>query len=365
MRKACQDEANGDVSRKLRVMKDLEREEARNFLPFMGGALRQWFLKNRRDLPWRQDPSPYRVWISEVMLQQTQVAVVTLYFERWMEKFPSIQALAKASLEEVIKTWEGLGYYSRARNLHQGAVYLNEHHGGEIPSSLEALKKIPGIGGYTAGAILSFAFKQKAPAIDGNVLRVMSRYLKLEEEIEDQKTQAAIRAYVQEVLPEEEPWIISEGLIELGALVCGKQPKCFACPLSSGCQGLKYQIADLLPKKRKKMPVTPLKRDVFIVVAEGKVLLSKGEKGRVMADLYEFPYQDEGGDFLGLDRAQSTPLETVKHTFTRFRVTLSPYLFYVEKARDVPGYFWVPLSEVGQLPFSSGHKKLCGFLLQA
>eukprot|EP01136_Pigoraptor_vietnamica_P009760 Opistho-1_new@46645 len=140
-------------------------------------ALVEWFKREGRDLPWRQNPSPYAVWISEVMLQQTRAGVVIEYFIRWMERFPSIAALAEASREEVIKTWEGLGYYARARALHEGAQHVMQVHGGELPSTLEELQKIKGIGKYTAGAILSFAFHQKAAAVDGNVLRVLSHVL--------------------------------------------------------------------------------------------------------------------------------------------------------------------------------------------
>ncbi|NRA90187.1 MAG: A/G-specific adenine glycosylase, partial [Simkaniaceae bacterium] len=139
-------------------------------------AIRKWFFKNRRNLPWRENPSPYEVWVSEIMLQQTQVSVVVPYFERWMNIFPTIEKLAGAPLEKVIKAWEGLGYYSRARNLHEGAKYLMEENGGELPSSAAELEKVKGIGPYTVGAILSFAYKQKRAAVDGNVLRVLARY---------------------------------------------------------------------------------------------------------------------------------------------------------------------------------------------
>src|SRR3990167_4180187 len=150
--------------------------------PFDHESLKRWFFINRRILPWRENPSPYEVWVSEVMLQQTRVSVVIPYFNRWMKHFPTISDLAKASIEAIIKVWEGLGYYSRARNLHEGAKYLLQFHAGELPDSPEHLKKVRGLGPYTIGAIRSFAFKQKAAAIDGNVLRVIARYFSIMEE---------------------------------------------------------------------------------------------------------------------------------------------------------------------------------------
>jgi len=171
-------------------------------------ALKRWFLEVQRDFPWREDPSPYRVWVSEVMLQQTRAEVVVPYFERWMARFPTVEVLAEAPLDEVIKLWEGLGYYSRARNLHQGAQQIVRDYGGKLPNSADKLKKIKGIGPYTVGAILSFAFHQKVPAVDGNVLRVMSRYQRIEEDIAKQKTVKMIGQRVAEILPEKEPRIV-------------------------------------------------------------------------------------------------------------------------------------------------------------
>lgn len=333
-----------------------------NILPLPTEDLRAWFLKNKRDLPWREGSSPYRIWVSEVMLQQTQVAVVLGYFTRWMERFPTLSSLAEASLEEVIKMWEGLGYYSRARNLYKGAKYLMDHHGGELPTSREALERVPGIGSYTAGAILSFAFRKKAAAVDGNVLRVLSRYRRIEEDITEGKTRRKIAEYTEAFLPEQEPWVIMEALIELGALVCMKQPRCFECPLQKNCLGLKAGIADLLPIKGRSEAVTVLERDVFVVFAEGEVLLSKGKQGQIMADLYEFPYQEKGGKFLGLTGKVGKSLPIVKHTFTRFRVTLSPHVFYLDRKRDVPGYMWIGFRDLSQIPFSSGHRRILQFL---
>src|ERR1700722_10190653 len=183
-------------------------------MPFFDiDSLKDWFVREKRDLPWRENPSPYAVWISEVMLQQTQASVVIPYFERWMARFPTVAVLAEASQGEVIKMWEGLGYYSRVRHLHQAAKDLMYRYAGDLPRTREGLEGIKGIGPYTRGAILSFAFHQKAAAVDGNVLRVLARYFAIEEEIE--KAKKSITELTESILPEEEPWIVMEGLIEL------------------------------------------------------------------------------------------------------------------------------------------------------
>jgi A/G-specific adenine glycosylase len=175
--------------------------------------LRSWFLSQRRDLPWRENTTPYAVWVSEIMLQQTQVAVVIPYFQRWMDKFPTICSLAAASIEEVIKEWEGLGYYARARNLHAGAQYVVKNHAGELPETEAELRKIKGLGDYTIGAIRSFAFNHKAATVDGNVLRVLARYYGISDDISKMKSVKKFQGLAQSLLPEIEPWIISESLM--------------------------------------------------------------------------------------------------------------------------------------------------------
>ena len=259
------------------------------------GKLKKWFLSNRRPLPWRENPSPYEVWVSEVMLQQTQVGVVIPYFKRWMQTFPTISTLARAPIEQVIKLWEGLGYYSRARNLHAGARYLLEFHGAELPDDPVALSRVKGVGPYTRGAILSFAFKQRAAAVDGNVLRVMARLLGIEEEVDKGE----------------------------------------------------------------------VKRQIPIILAGGKVLRKKGQRGKVMADLWEFPYYEKGTllEHFPLPLRHMKKLKQVSHGFTRYRALLSPDLYWCEDPSQVEGHSWMPLEEVEKLPFSSGHKRVLSLLI--
>ncbi|MGE5195770.1 MAG: A/G-specific adenine glycosylase [Anaerolineae bacterium] len=340
-------------------------------------ALEQWFSKHKRDLPWRRQPSPYAVWISEVMLQQTQVQVVIPYFERWMQRFPSITALAAASLEEVIKMWEGLGYYSRARNLHASAIQLMRENNGQLPTTKEGLAKVKGLGPYTIGAILSFAYHRKAAAVDGNVLRVLTRLFAIEEDIVRSRTQNDLRKLAEELLPDEKPWVIMEALIELGAQVCTSTPKCHLCPLQRDCLGLSYKKADLLPFKSRIVKIQKLFRAVAVIFCGKEVLLARGASGKVMEGLYEFPYIEvEPSDVNeGLFRqkvAKTFPLslsfqkdlDLVRHGFTRYDVALYPTLWKAPEKKVVGSYLWIPWQEIAHLPFSAGHRRILKDLIK-
>jgi len=300
--------------------------------------LQIWFSKNKRSFPWREDSSPYRVWISEVMLQQTRASVVVEYFERWMDRFPTIEALAAASEAEVIKAWEGLGYYSRARNLQKTAKLIDC-----LPQTRKELESLPGIGAYTAGAILSFAFGQKAVALDGNVERVLSRVLLFEKDVGRHRKELALWLEKHLTGPD-----VMEGLIELGATVCGKNPKCMICPLKDQCKARGSGKELSLPFKAKRAKITKLHRRVYCIEAEGHFLVKKGEDGRVMAGLYEFPY------------CEVEPEETCMfvHHFTKYKVHLYPKHCIWAAKIPVMNYEWVKFGELEKLPFSSGHRRL-------
>lgn len=323
-------------------------------------ALIAWFRATKRDLPWRKNPSAYRVWVSEVMLQQTQAVVVVGYFERWMAAFPTVEALSRASLEEVIKLWEGLGYYSRARHLHAAACVFVEHHQGEIPSSYEALMHVKGLGRYTVGAILSFAFKQKRAAVDGNSLRVLSRYFGIQDDVQRTSVREKIWDLAEQILPDQRPWELVEGLIELGALVCKKEPLCAQCPLQPTCTAFQQGLQRSIPYKGKKTVIQALQRYVFVVMHAGEVLVRKGKQGAIMADLYEFPFRESEEDPppFDLDLERISPLIVQKHHFTRFKVTLYPTLFRAAQKRDLTDYLWVPFDQLHRFPFSAGHRRI-------
>lgn len=330
--------------------------------------LSDWFRQNRRDFPWRANPTPYKVWISEVMLQQTRASVVVAYFEKWMELFPDIKSLAEAPIEQVIKAWEGLGYYSRARNLHRGAHQIVERFHGEIPSTREELMSIRGLGPYTVNAILSFGFHKRAAPVDGNVTRVVARLFAIEENVCKQSVKKKIAYGAEAILPPDEPWITAEALIELGATICTPKPRCEICPLARNCLGKEKAL--LLPIKNEEKKVTHLKRAVMILEAEGKILVKKGEAGKVMADLYEFPYfeMEELWPSKKLEQAIESAfgikpkivkkLPLVAHTFTRYKATLYPYQFQLSILIELPGYEWVERNDLSKLPFSSGHRRI-------
>ncbi len=330
-------------------------------------TLKNWFQQEKRNFPWRNSPSPYAVWISEVMLQQTRAAVVIPYFERWMKRFPSIQSLADATVDEVIKMWEGLGYYSRARALHEGARYVVAHYHGKLPSLPHHLQKVKGLGSYTIGAIRSFAFHQKAPAVDGNVMRVISRLYCYEEEIDQQLAKKQIQKKVKELLPDTEPWVIMEALIELGATICVKNPQCEKCPMQEICEADRRGKAEQLPRKKRKEQTILLQRSVFVIYHQREFLIQRQEGKKVMAGLYEFPYFDKettAPSFYPGKLHKKQKCKEVKHTFTRYRARLFPTIWEAEEKKEVEGFLWASSEKMKTFPFSSGHRKIYQELME-
>ncbi|MBX7251062.1 MAG: A/G-specific adenine glycosylase, partial [Candidatus Promineofilum sp.] len=200
------------------------------------GPLLSWWDANRADLPWRRTQDPYAIWIAEVMLQQTQIAAVVPYYERWLARFPTVAALAAAPLDDVLKQWEGLGYYSRARHLHAAAQRIVADHGGRLPDTLEELLRLPGVGRYTAGAVASIAYGVRAPVLDGNVIRVLSRLFDVAEDVTRPETRARLWALAEALVPAERPGDYNQALMELGQVICVPQrPRCLLCPLRDDC----------------------------------------------------------------------------------------------------------------------------------
>lgn len=330
-----------------------------------------WFQSAKRDLPWRRNPTPYQIWISEVMLQQTQVAVVVPYYERWLKRFPTVHDLAEAPINEVLKLWEGLGYYSRARHLHAGAQTIVERFNGEIPSTPDQLKLIKGLGPYTIGAILSLAFQKQAAAVDGNVMRVLARFFAYREDISKSSSIKILRQIAEENVPRNDPGAFNEALIELGATICTRTPQCQKCPLRSNCAALAQALEHELPIKGKSVSYQQLFRSVAVVISQNRLLVKKGEKGSIMTDLYEFPYFEVEASGItttalagllkknfNLATREAAPLPEFEHAFTRFRVKLLPVLYHSTRIKPVAGYEWLGREEVAQLPFSSGHRRI-------
>lgn len=310
------------------------------------------------------------------MLQQTRAQTVVPYFERWMRLFPDIQTLASAPLETVIKAWEGLGYYSRARNLHVGAQQILREYSGKIPDDKNSLLKIQGVGPYTANAILSFGFHKRAVPLDGNVLRVGARYGWIEGDIQRKKVRQAIEEEMENILDQKSPWTSAEALIELGATLClPTHPRCQECPLQTHCKGAARGNPQLLPVQKARAPIEKLVRGVAVVESDGHWLVKKNEKGVVMAGLFEFPYFEKKKSEKGVKQALQALLGSevlyvkqlykVSHSFTRFEADLFPYHFTISHRIAVEGFVWILKEKLPLLPFSSGHKKICQTLLES
>lgn len=253
--------------------------------------LLEWYRDNARTLPWRSDPTPYHVWISEIMLQQTRVAAVLGYYERFLAALPTVEALASCGEEALMKLWQGLGYYSRARNLQRAAQQIVERWEGVFPDRYEDIRTLPGVGDYTAGAIASIAFGLPIPAVDGNVLRVVSRLTADRRDVTRPQTKAAITRALRETMPTEVPGIYNQALMELGATVClpNGAPLCEKCPAAAFCAARREDIAQTLPVKPPKRARRVEERIVYIILFGGKVALrQRGEKG-LLAGLWEYP----------------------------------------------------------------------------
>jgi len=337
--------------------------------------LASWFRVHQRCFPWRPPSSPYAAWVAEIMLQQTQATVVIPYYKQWMQKFPTISSLARAHPDDVIKAWEGLGYYSRARRLHAGAQFLVEHHQGNLPNDYDGLMKIKGLGDYTVCAILAFAFHKKIAAVDGNVLRVLARYLMIEEDITKTTVRRQIRTYANAHLPDHEPWIVTEALIEWGACICQPHPQCLRCPLQHNCQSYLHGVSDSLPIKRQSKKIVHLHRAVSILHYKHRFLIKRGQQGQVMADLYEFPFFDiDGKSMTEAEHQQTilhhyhlrtTPLMFLKeqfHSYTHYCVRLFPRLFDCHEMKDIEDHEWLSLQELQQKAFSAGHRRILNAL---
>jgi A/G-specific adenine glycosylase len=303
-------------------------------------ALLAWYGRHRRSLPWRERPDPYRIWISEIMLQQTQVETVIPYYRRFLKRFPDVAALAAAPLDDVLKAWENLGYYARARHLHRTAQILVEKFNGNLPDTAEAIITLPGIGHYTAGAILSIAFGKAVPAVDGNVRRVLSRLYAVHEPVDRQETQKYLHALAVSLIPETDPGSFNQALMDLGAMICTpKSPVCMDCPLRVHCKARQNSLQDLLPASEKK-PSPPHERVTAAVIfnRQGQVLIVRRPARGLLASLWKFPGGIAGKtetleagltrtvrEELGIRIRVGKPLASIHHAYTHFRITLHAF----------------------------------------
>ncbi len=326
-------------------IKEIFRKGSLGAIP---NLLLKWYDTNKRALPWRKDPTPYRVWISEIMLQQTRVEAVKPYFRRFMDAFPDIETLAEADEEHLLKLWEGLGYYNRARNLQKAAIQIMKEHGGKMPDSRKGLLGLCGIGSYTAGAIASIAFGRREPAVDGNVLRVIARFRQDSRLVDDPKVKEAVEQDLREIMPAARPGDFNQALMEIGTCVCvpNGAPLCGSCPLAEICMAHGTGTELDYPQKQKKAPRKIEERTILMVMDNDRIAIRRRREKGLLPGMYEFPSVDgfctaeEVAGYLrgkGLYILCVRPLEDAKHVFTHREWHMKGYMVRVDELASKPG----------------------------
>ena len=307
--------------------------------------LLRWFSENKRDLPWRDTSDAYAIWLSEVILQQTRIQQGRAYWERFMERFPRVEDLAEATEDEVLRLWQGLGYYSRARNLHHAARQIVANNG--FPTTYDGIRRLKGVGDYTAAAVASIAFGQPVAAVDGNVYRVLSRYFGIDTPINSTEGKKTFAALAQSLLPPDAPSMFNQALMDFGATQCTPQsPRCTLCPFTESCEALRTGKTTLLPVKRKTLKIQTRRMDYVYIRCNGLTALRRRPKGDIWQGLWE-PLLVENDPMPALDGHLSLLRKQVKHVLTH-RIILSDfYLLQTDKRPLLPeNYVWVPEKEV-------------------
>ncbi|MDL2319391.1 A/G-specific adenine glycosylase [Eubacteriales bacterium OttesenSCG-928-A19] len=327
-------------------------------LPLLQSLLLQWYDAEKRDLPWRHTDDPYAIWVSEIMLQQTRAETVVGYWTRFMDRYPTVRALAAAPEQDVLKAWEGLGYYSRARNLLRCAQVVCAEHGGVFPADVAALRKLPGIGEYTAGAVASIAFGIRTAAVDGNVERVISRLRGIREDIGIPSVRRQLRAEADALVPPDRPGDFNQAMMELGARVCQPAPRCAECPVRQFCDAYEAGDADALPVKQRKAPQRILPRGVALVFHAGRVLLHRREE-RLLYGLWCFPGFDHAVSpaqveralqALGITASYAETLGEVRHIFTHIIWDMTILRFDAATDACPEGWRWADAGALDVLP---------------
>ena len=327
-----------------------------NILEKLPQAILPWYGENKRDLPWRRDKEPYHVWLSEIMLQQTRVEAVKGYYARFLDVLPTISHLAACDDEQLHKLWEGLGYYSRVRNLKKAAIKIMEEHGGVFPGEYEAIRALPGIGDYTAGAVSSICFDRKTPAVDGNVLRVVSRILEDATPIDLPAQKKKVNELLKAIYPEE-AGEFTQALMELGATLCGPnwKPRCGECPCRDFCGGAIHGTAEQFPVKSPKKEKRVEEKTVFIFSCDGRYALRKRPEDGLLAGLWEFPNipgkleTEEAlaqAEAFGLRPREIYRQVERKHIFTHIRWEMRG--IYLEVVESVGDFLWLTAQEIEQ-----------------
>ena len=333
-----------------------------------------WYAIHARNLPWRHTNDPYAIWISEIMLQQTQVATVIPYWYRWMQALPDVRTLARARSTRVLKLWAGLGYYSRARNLRQAAREIMKNHDGQLPRDAQALQSLPGIGRYTAGAICSIAFNQPEPILDGNIIRVLTRLFAIGDNPKSADTARRLWTLAEQfVTTTAEHGTLNQALMELGATVCRpRNPLCSKCPLKRSCTALRQGEPETYPCGKKRLKMLELHWRVLVIKDKGELLIRQRPSGELNADLWEFPT-------LELDNARAPAnwatalagapiqrprqLTKLSHSITRYRIQVEVWRTNTQESR--PAGRWVAQSALSELPLAGAHQKVLAALRAA
>lgn len=339
--------------------------------------LLNWYRANKRTLPWRGSPDPYAVWVSEIMLQQTRVETVIPYFEKWMRLFPTIKALASASEHEVLNAWEGLGYYSRARNLHKAAKIVAEEYNGRLPRDLDALRKLPGIGRYTLGAVASIAFGLDVPALDGNIKRVYSRVFDISEPVDSTVGEKILWELAEVHLPKGQAGDHNQALMDLGATIClPKNPRCLICPLMKICKARSNGTQNQRPVMKPKKVVPEYIHAAGVIIKRARVLLGQRPSQGLLAGMWEFPNGRVNGDpAAGLAKAlqagynlnlrakgNKKVLTTVQHAYTHFKVTVHAFQCELQSMPVDGSLKWVSLKELDDYPMGKIDRQIANMI---
>ena len=332
-----------------------------------GRALNLWFYENMRPLPWRQTRDPYCIWVSEVMLQQTRVETVLRYYDRFLAHFPTVQSLASADKDEVFKLWEGLGYYRRAEYLIRGARYIVDTLDGEFPKTAENLRKIPGIGDYTAAAVAAQAFGEKAAAVDGNVLRVTARLTGFEDPIDKPAAKEKAAAASLAMMPQGEAWSHTQAMMELGALIClPKSPRCNLCPVQPFCRAFLLGLEQELPVRPAKKGQTVIRRAVYLITDGTRWLIRRRPEEGLLRGMWEFPGEDAGeeGFLSAFAITCREPAMDYRHVFTHRIWDMQAQLLTVAPCEPPERCRWVTAQELEALALPSAVSPFRTWILQ-
>ncbi len=338
--------------------------------------LLDWYDENKRSMPWRKTDDPYRIWVAEIMLQQTRVDTVRDYYPRFLEAFPTVESLAAAERDEVLKHWEGLGFYARARHLHEAAQTVVEDHDGTVPDTMIAIRDLKGIGPYTAAAVLSIAYQKSHAVLDGNVTRVLSRVFAVEEDATTTSAQRELRRLANELLASDRPGDFNQAVMELGAVVCTPStPLCDRCPLQNVCRAHEAGTEEDYPITPESEPVPHHDIAVGLVFDDDRLLIQRRPDEGLLGGLWEFPGgKQEGGESLetacrrevkeelGVDVAVDDHFYTLSHAYSHFKITLHAFRCHVHagtpKAREGQPFKWVAVEDLDDYAFPRANRRL-------